>query len=118
MNILMYFFRTTSKPDNTFWHPTESFGTTRSPAPVSTIDSPLKPEVPVIKPMDFMVRSRSVQFAMTEKPPFTTVMNPMKFFTTTRTPITKPKPLIPYSCTADVFFLVDVSQGTGDKSQQ
>ncbi|CAL2045018.1 unnamed protein product [Caenorhabditis brenneri] len=98
------------------WH------TTPSPAPISTIDTPPKTsEMELIEQMngkDFKVRSRSVQFAMTEKPPLTTVMNPMKFFSTTRAPITTAKSLIPYSCTADVFFLVDLSQGTGDKSQQ
>ncbi|PIC26929.1 hypothetical protein B9Z55_019352 [Caenorhabditis nigoni] len=101
-----------------------SITTTPSSVPAATIDSPLKKhegggnEIEELNGKNFKVRSRSVHFAMTEKPPVTTAMNPMKFFTTSRTPITTAKSLIPYSCTADVFFLVDLSQGTGDKSQQ
>ncbi|CAO4379612.1 unnamed protein product [Caenorhabditis nigoni] len=101
-----------------------SIATTPSSVPAATIDSPLKKhegggnEIEELNGKNFKVRSRSVHFAMTEKPPVTTAMNPMKFFTTSRTPITTAKSLIPYSCTADVFFLVDLSQGTGDKSQQ
>uniref|UniRef100_A0A1I7TS55 VWFA domain-containing protein n=1 Tax=Caenorhabditis tropicalis TaxID=1561998 RepID=A0A1I7TS55_9PELO len=96
--------------------------TTTTLSPVSTIALPPKKneteEIDQLNGKNFKVRSRSVQFAMTEKPPLTTIMNPMKFLSTTRAPITTPKPLIPYSCTADVFFLVDLSEGTGDKSQQ
>ncbi|CAP28912.2 Protein CBG09720 [Caenorhabditis briggsae] len=118
---------TTRKPEitpTTPYYTSPSITTTPSSVPAATIDSPLKKhegggnEIEELNGKNFKVRSRSVHFAMTEKPPVTTAMNPMKFFTTSRTPITTAKSLIPYSCTADVFFLVDLSQGTGDKSQQ
>ncbi|KAF1749966.1 hypothetical protein GCK72_016511 [Caenorhabditis remanei] len=116
---------TTRKPSVPYWntqrqsvsHPDS---TTPSPAPASTIDFPPRKHEggEEFSGRNFKVRSRSVHFAMTEKPPVTTTMNVMKFFSTSRTPLTTAKPLIPFACTADVFFLVDLSQGTGDKSQQ
>ncbi|CAI2355017.1 unnamed protein product [Caenorhabditis sp. 36 PRJEB53466] len=113
---------TTKRPDSTFWH------TTPSPPPPSTIDVPPEKKkeqnqeengVEEFRTRDFKVRSRSVQFAMTEKPAVvsSTKVNVMSLFSTSAAPPTTPKPIVPQSCIADVYFLVDFSKGTGDKSQ-